>query len=110
MLDRIRGVGDTLAEHIAAKPALYTKMRAVVRSQMLRSDSCRLAIAQTQIIPTKRDAILVYNRCYDLANLGNESALSVLRDVGLVTGIGITLPTGERAGPPKYEPVASLAA
>lgn len=108
MLDRIRTKSDTLIEHIAAKPALYLRMRALVRSKIMTSESCRLAIAQTLDAPTKKSAGLIYNRCYDLANLGNENAVDMLREIAETTAIGITL-GGQRFGPAEYVPQARAA-
>lgn len=109
MLDRIRGFSDILTDGIAAKPALYTRMRAFVRTKVLVSDSCRLAIATTNLIPTKRCALKIYNCVYDRANLGDENGKRLLEDIAHVTGIGISL-NGERLGKPEYKPVASVAA
>lgn len=108
MLDRIRTKSETLIEHIAAKPALYKSMRALVRSKMLTSDSCRSAIAQTLDQPTKKSALLIYNRCYDLANLGNANAVDMLREIAETTAIGISL-GDQRFGPAEHVPLARAA-
>lgn len=108
MLDRIRTQSDTLFEHIAAKPALYKSMRALVRSKILTSDICRSAIAQTLDAPTKKSAGLLYNRCFDLANLGNANAVDMLREIAEVTAVGISL-GGQRFGPAEYVPLARAA-
>lgn len=108
MLDRIRGHSDIIVEGICAKPALYTRMRAFVRTKLLVSDSCRQAIAATGDKPTKASALLIYNRVYDRANLGDENGKRLLADIAHVTGIAITL-GGERIGPKQYAPVAQAA-
>lgn len=108
MLDRIRGFSDILTDNIVAKPALYTRMRAFVRTKVMVSDSCRRTLATTTDKANKRDALNLYNRVYDRANLGDENAKRLLSDIAFVTGIGITL-NGERLGPEKYVPVARAA-
>lgn len=108
MLDRIRGQSDILVTGILAKPAVYTRMRAFVRSKVPVSDSCRQALSLTTEDATKRNVLLVYNRVYDRANLGDENAIRLLGDITHVTGIGITL-NGQHIGPEVYKPVAQAA-
>lgn len=109
MLDRIRGYSDILVGQIAAKPALYTRMRAFVRTKVLVSDSCRTTYSTTGDKPSKRrDVLALYNRVYDRANLGDENAKRLLIDIACVTGINIRL-GDEVFGPEKYVPVAKAA-
>jgi hypothetical protein len=109
MLDRIRDKSETLAEHIAAKKELYTRMRAIVRSKITTSESCRRAIAQSTEKPDKRTALLMYNRVFDLANITSDAAATaMIKEVAETLAIGITL-RGERYGPAEYTPVATAA-
>lgn len=108
MLDRIRGQADILVDGIRAKPAVYTRMRAFIRTKALVSDSCRQALSKTTEDATKANVLLMYNRVYDRANLGDENAIRLLGDITHVTGIGITL-NGEHIGPEVYKPVAQAA-
>lgn len=108
MLDRIRGDGDRITDGICAKPALYTRMRAFIRTKMLVSFDCRQAIAVSADAPTKASALLMYNRVYDRANLGDENAIRLLGDVAHVTGVAISL-GGKLLGPKQYVPVAQAA-